>query len=84
MKKSNKSLDLEEKQYFPDVNFLGTGLIEVINYNPKKTREIKETKKGFLLEFIKKSYDDQKINDEKKLFQLKNAIEFSKSLKNIS
>ena len=83
-KKSNKSLDLEEKQYFPDVNFLGTGLIEVINYNPKKTREAKETKKGFLLEFIKKSYDDQEINDEKKLFQLKNAIEFSKSLKNIS
>ena len=83
-KKSNKSLDLEEKQYFPDVNFFGTGLIEVINYNPKKTREAKETKKGFLLEFIKKSYDDQEINDEKKLFQLKNAIEFSKSLKNIS
>ena len=74
-KKLKKSLDLEEKQYFPDVNFLGTGLIEVINYNPKKTRETKETKKGFLLEFTKKSYDDQEINDEKKLFQLKNAIE---------
>ena len=84
VEKSNKSLNLEERQYFPDVNFLGTGLIEVINYNPKKTRKTKENKRGYLLEFIKKSYDDQEINDEKKLFQLKNAIEFSKSIKNIS
>ena len=84
VEKTNKSLNLEERQYSPDVNFFGTGLIEVINYNPKKTREAKENKRGYLLEFIKKSYDDQEINDEKKLFQLKNAIEFSKSIKNVS
>lgn len=83
-KKLNKSLNFGEKQYYPDVNFLGGGLIEVINYNIKKDKEIKENKKGNILEFIKKSYDDQEIIDEKKLFQLKNAIEFSKNIKNIN
>ena len=83
-KQSNKSFHLEEKQYYPDINFLGQGLIEVINYNTKKSKGIKENRKGDLLEFIKKSYDDQEMNDEKKLFQLKNAIEFSKSIKNMN
>ena len=81
-KNQNRSFHLEERQYYPEINSLGVGLIEVINYNTKKAKEMKENRKGDILDFIKKSYDDQDIIDEKKLFQLKNAIEFSKSIKN--
>ena len=81
-KNQNRSFHLEERQYYPEINSLGVGLIEVINYNTKKAKEMKENKKGDILDFIKKSYDDQEIIDEKKLFQLKNAIEFSKGIKN--
>lgn len=81
-KNQNRSFHLEERQYYPEINSLGVGLIEVINYNTKKAKEMKENRKGDILDFIKKSYDDQEIIDEKKLFQLKNAIEFSKGIKN--
>jgi hypothetical protein len=37
-----------------------------------------------LLEYIRRSYDEQEINDEKKLDQLNNAINFSKNLKQIN
>lgn len=80
----NHSFYLEEKQYDPNINLFGTGLIKVINYNKKKTKNIRQNKKEDILEFIKKSYDDQEINDEKKLFQLKQAIIFSRGLKNIN
>ena len=78
----NNSFYLEGKKYFPDINFFGTGLIEVINYNTKSIQPPKESKKEDLLEFIKKTYDEQENVDEKKLFQLKNAINFSKNIKN--
>ena len=78
----NKSFYLEGKKYFPEIIFFGTGLIEVINYNTKSIQPPKESKKEDLLEFIKKSYDEQENVDEKKLFQLKNAINFSKNIKN--
>ena len=76
----SNSLYLEEKK---DSNIFGSGSIEVINYNKKREKEIKD-KKMDLLEYIRKSYDDQEINDEKKLDQLNNAINFSNSLKQIN
>ena len=76
----SNSLYLEEKK---DANTFGSGSIEIINYNKKRDKEIKD-KKMDLLEYIRKSYDDQEINDEKKLYQLNNAINFSKSLKQIN
>ena len=79
----NHSYYFEEKHNYPEVNMLGTGLIEVINYNKiLKKKNNKENKKGNILEFIQKSYDDQEINDEKKLIQLKNAIDFNNMIKN--
>ena len=81
-KKNSDSFYLEEKHYFPDINNLGPGLIKVINYNTRKAKEKRENKKANLLEFIKKSYDDQEINNEKKLMQLKNTIAFSKNMNN--
>ena len=80
--RNNDSFILEEKHYFPDINNLGSGLIKIVNYNTKKVKEKRERKKSDLLEFIKKSYDDQEINDEKALMQLKNAIAYSKNINN--
>ena len=82
-KNNSDSLYLEEKKLFPDVNFFGSGSIEVINYNQRKTKDIKD-KKMDILEYIRKSYDEQEVNDEKKLFQLNKAINFNNSLKQIN
>ena len=78
----NHSFYLEEKHNYPEVKILGSGLIEVINYNKiKKKDKNKENKKSNILEFIRKSYDDQEIIDEKKLIQLRNVINFNNMIK---
>jgi hypothetical protein len=53
-KNNSDSLYLEEKKLFPDVNFFGSGSIEVIHYNQRKTKDIKD-KKMDILEYIRKS-----------------------------
>ena len=82
-KNFSNSLYLEGNKYFQDTNFFGSGTIEVISYNKKREKGIKD-KKMDLLEYIRRSYDEQEINDEKKLDQLNNAINFSKNLKQIN
>ena len=81
--KNFSSLYIEGNKYIQDTNFFGSGSIEVISYNKKREKGIKD-KKMDLLEYIRRSYDEQEVNDEKKLDQLNNAINFSKSLKQIN